>query len=94
MKLKPRLKEDLRKYLRQKQQEEENKVTIRTPYQLNKEEIDSIASLFPELNGKSVTQILDESLLAGVVIQHGSKLRDLSLKSQLMNLEQKINEIS
>lgn len=94
MKIKPKLKEDLKKYLRQKQQEEENKVTIRSPYRLTEDDLRNIVELFPELKGKSVTQVIDDSIIAGLIIQHGSKVRDLSLKSRLMNLEQRINEIS
>ena len=94
MKIKQRLKEDLKKYLFKKQEEEQNKVTIRSAYKLAEEELKSIVELFPELKGKEVAQIIDDSLIAGVVIQQGSKVRDLSLKSQLMSLEQRIDEIA
>ncbi len=94
MKIKPRLKEDLKKYLRQKQEEEEKKVTITAPYRLSSEEVKNIINLFPELKGKRVTQVLDSSLLAGLTIRHGSKVKDLSLKNHLMSLENRINELA
>ena len=94
MKIKPRLKEDLKKYLLQKQDEEQNKVTIRSAYKLSEDELKGIKELFPELKGREVVQVTDETLLAGVIIQQGSKVRDLSLKNQLMSLEQRINEIA
>lgn len=37
---------------------------------------------------------IDESLLAGVVIKTGSSIIDLSLKGQLLNLQQKMYESS
>lgn len=94
MKINPRLKEDLKKYLLRKQEEEQNKVMIRSAYKLSEEELKSITEFFPELKGKEIVEVTDDSLLAGVVIQQGSKVRDLSLKSQLMSLEQRINEIA
>ena len=94
MKIKPRLKEELKKFMLAKEEEEENRVVISSAYKLSEKEIKAISSLFPELKGKKVEQRLDESLIAGVVIRHGSKVRDLSLRQQLTNLEQRIHEIA
>ena len=94
MKVKPRLKEDLKKYLLAREQEEERKVVVISAHKLSDDEIKNISSLFPELKGKKIEQKLDESLIAGVVIRHGSKVRDLSLKQQLTNLAQRIHEIA
>lgn len=94
MKIKPRLKEELKKFLLEKEQEEERKAVISSAYRLSEKEIKEISALFPELKGKRIEQKLDESLIAGVVIRHGSKVRDLSLRHQLTNLEQRIHEIT
>ena len=94
MKIKPRLKEELKKFMLSKEEEEENRVVITSAYKLSEKEIKDISSLFPELAGKKVEQILDESLIAGVVIRHGSKVRDLSVRQKLINLEQRIHEIA
>lgn len=94
MKIKPHLKEELKKYLLKKEQEEENKVVITSSYKMNDKELKHICNHFSELKDKKIEQIVDESLLAGVVIKHASKIRDLSLKHQLMNLQQRINEIA
>ncbi len=94
MKIKPRLKEELKRFMLAKEEEEENRVIISSAYKLSEKEVAVISSLFPELKGKKIEQKLDESLIAGVVIRHGSKVRDLSLRQQLANLEQRIHEIS
>lgn len=94
MRVKPRLKEEVKKFLRQKQEEEENKVIITTPYRLNEQDLKQVLDSFPDLKEKRAEQIIDDSLIAGIVIKHGSKITDLSLKQYLTNLEQRINEIS
>ncbi len=94
MKIKPRLKEEVKKYLLEKQQEEKNKVVITSAHKLTENELKLIQDLVPEIRGKKIDEEIDDSLIAGVIIRRGSKIWDLSLKQQLMSLQHRVNEIA
>lgn len=83
MKLKPRIKDELRKFLIHKQQAEKAKARVISAQKLSEEEWTQVFQLFPDLKGKKIENEIDESLLAGIVVQKGSKIIDLSLKTQL-----------
>lgn len=94
MKIKPRLKEEIKKYLLTKQQEERKKATITAAYHLNEVEISKLKEIFPALKGRKIIQQIDESIIAGLIIKYESKVVDLSLRQRLSNLEHRINEIT
>lgn len=92
MKINPNLKEELKKYLKEKIQKESEKVVITSPYKLSQEEKDIIISKFPELREVEIEERLDPSLLAGITIKRGSKILDLSLSAKVNGLEQQLYE--
>ncbi len=94
MKIKPRLKEDLKRFLLRRQKEESETVKILSAEKLSDEELMIIYELFPALKEKSVINEVDEGILAGVIIQYGSKVIDLSLRARLKNYEKIIHEIT
>lgn len=92
MKIKPRLKEELKKYLLKRTSEEEKKVKIISAYKLTQEDLKDIYQNFPYLSKKDVDFAVDPELIAGIIIKQGSKLIDLSLVSRLKDLQQKAYE--
>ncbi len=93
MKLKPRIKDELKKFLIQRQKAERGKVSIISAQKLTEEEWTQIHQIFPDLKGMKVENIIDESLIAGVIIQRGSKIIDLSLKAQLSEFRKTANAV-
>jgi F0F1-type ATP synthase delta subunit len=57
---------------------------------LDPDEIDQLVRKFPFINKDSLKNVVDESILAGVRIHHGTKIIDLTLKNTLLNLKKKL----
>lgn len=94
MKIKPRLKEDLKKFLLLKLKEEAKIVTLITSHKLTTEQVNEIKSLFPRIKEKQLKFQIDENLMAGFIIKEGSKITDLSLKSNLNKIKKNIYELT
>ena len=92
MKIKPLLKEELKKYLTEKVKEEEQKVKVTSAYKLSDEEKKLIQSRVKGFVWNDVDYLVDESLMAGIIIQKGSKVINLSLKGTLANLKKIVYE--
>lgn len=94
MKIKPRLKEDLKKFLLLKLKEEAKIVTLIASHKLTTEQVSEIKNLFPRIKEKQLKLQIDESLMAGFIIKEGSKITDLSLKSNLNKIKKNIYELT
>ena len=94
MKIKPRLKEDLRKYLLLKLSEEAKNVTVISSHKLTNEELENIILVFPNIKNKRIKIEIDANLMAGFIIKEGSKIIDLSLKSSLNKIKKNIDELT
>ncbi|PIY72272.1 hypothetical protein COY87_01820 [Candidatus Roizmanbacteria bacterium CG_4_10_14_0_8_um_filter_33_9] len=94
MKINPQLKEELKKHLDSEIQKSKEEVILFSPYSLEQLEIDSLLNCFPMLKRNSVKNIVDSSLIGGVIIQYGSKIIDLSIKSVLHTFQKKLYEIN
>lgn len=92
MKIKPHLKEDLKKYLIEKVRTEEQKLKIYSAYKLSDEEKSILKKKFKEFDWKDVDYLTDESILAGVVVKKGSKVINVSLRGALSNLKKLVYE--
>lgn len=68
------------------------KLTLISPYKLSELEIDLILKSLPFifLSGVSIENLIDNSLIAGVVIMYHSRVIDLSLKKRLENLQREL----
>ncbi len=86
MKIDPKIKEDLKDYLKKKLEEENEMVTIISPYKLEKEEMGLIYKKFPQYKDKKVKNIVKPEILGGIIIKQGTKIIDLSLKHKLQSL--------
>ena len=94
MKIKQRLKEDLKKFLFLKLGEESKVVTLISSHKLTNEQIEDIKERFPRIKNKEIILEIKENLMAGFILKEGSKITDLSLKSNLNNIKKNIYELT
>lgn len=93
MHIDPALKEDLKKYLLQKLNNNQvPQVTIRAPFELSNEEISSLKRKIDLLEKADITVEADPAILAGVIIQFGSSVIDLSINTELQTLAHTLYE--
>lgn len=67
-------------------------VEVITPYKLNEAEEKELKESFPFMKDAIITFSVDPSIMAGVIIKYGTKMIDLSLKSELTNLTHRLYE--
>jgi len=92
MRINPRLKDDLRKYLIDKMRSEKNAVKVISSYNLGNEEKQLLKKTFPHYNWQTAKFIIDPSIIAGIIITVGSQVIDLSIKVSLSNLQNIVYE--
>ncbi|MBI5127761.1 F0F1 ATP synthase subunit delta [Candidatus Roizmanbacteria bacterium] len=92
MKIKPHLKEELKKYLSERVKKEEQKIKVFSAGKLNDDDKTLIKKKLKAFDWQDVDYFVDPSLLAGVVVKKGSKMIDLSLKGTLSNLKKIVYE--
>jgi F0F1-type ATP synthase delta subunit len=94
MKIDPQLKKELQTYITDRIRHSKEKVYIYAPYELGKTEIQDIKKHIPYLHDNDMEVVVDKTVMAGVIIKFGTKMIDLSLKTELQNLKQAIYEIT
>lgn len=87
MKISPGVKNDLKRYLIRTLRERDEEVTVLSACKLDKTDMESVYKMLKGVDKSAVHVEVDASLLAGIVIKKGSKVIDLSLKSQLEQLQ-------
>jgi len=92
-KINPKLKKDLRSFLLENIQKEQNRVLVQSADVLGIEEKKVLGKKFSNLNWKEADFQVDKSIIAGVVIKVGSKTIDLSLMGSLSKLSNTLYEI-
>lgn len=92
MRLNPKIKAELKKYLLDKIKNNREKVIVYSGSKLSGEEIQLLKSKFPSISFGDAVYRIDENLLAGVKITVGSKVIDLSVKGTLSNLKHIVYE--
>lgn len=65
---------------------------IYSTYKLSDEEIKKILDKFPNLKNFKIKNIVDKSLIAGIMIVYSDKIIDLSFKNRLKVISQKLYE--
>ncbi len=69
-----------------------NEAIIITTYLLSNDELNKIKEKIPQLKNFAVKNIIDKSILGGMVIKFADKIIDLSLKNKLKMISQKLYE--
>jgi len=94
MKIDPILKQEFKSFLQESKLHPEKKarVTIVAPYQLGEQEISMLKEKIPLLKHADITIEIDTSLLAGVIIKYGSRMIDISIRSELQKLQHTLYE--
>lgn len=92
MKINPQLKEELKKQLTGFVAREKEKVIVFSVYPLAPGEISQVLDASEELKGRTFTNVVDKSLVGGIIIQYGSKVIDLSIKHLLQTFQKTIHE--
>ena len=94
MKINPKLKDDLKSFLMEKIQKEQNRVLVISAVELSAEEKKVLSgNKFTDLNWKEAVYEIDRSIIAGIIIKVGSKTIDLSLSGSLSKLSNTLYEI-
>ena len=93
MKINPKLKQDLKSFLMEKIQKEQNRVLVLSADKLDMDERKLLEKKFSDLNWKDTVYQIDKSVIAGVIIKVGSKTIDLSLTGSLSKLSNTLYEI-
>lgn len=93
MKINPKLKQDLKSFLMEKIQREQNRVLVLSADKLDMDERKLLEKKFSDLNWEDSVYQIDRSVIAGVIIKVGSKTIDLSLTGSLSKLSNTLYEI-
>ncbi|MCR4276847.1 MAG: F0F1 ATP synthase subunit delta [Candidatus Roizmanbacteria bacterium] len=93
MKINPKLKQDLKSFLMEKIQKEQNRVLVLSADKLDIDERKLLEKKFSDLNWKDSVYQIDKSVIAGIIIKVGSKTIDLSLTGSLSKLSNTLYEI-
>lgn len=93
MHIDPALKEDLKKYLLHKLNNNQvPEVTIRAPFEISPDEVSVLKRKIDLLEKANITLEVDSTILAGVIIQFGSSVIDLSINTELQTLAHTLYE--
>lgn len=94
MKLKAYVKEELKKKLLDSIKHEKERVIITSAYDLNKEDMEFLYKKYPKLKNSNLEVIINPNIVAGLRIQIGSSIIDMTLLNKLQNLKQSLYEIT
>lgn len=92
MKIKKEIKEDIKKFIRERLQKKQEEVTIVAPYSLSTDDLQEIIKQYPQLESKKLITVVDANIIAGIVIKLGSRVLDLSLANKIRNLQHLVDE--
>lgn len=93
MKINPKLKDELKVFLMDKIQKEQNRVVVYSADGLDVDEKKALKKKFTGLNWKEAVYEIDRSVIAGIIIRVGSRTVDLSLSGSLSKLSNTLYEI-
>jgi F0F1-type ATP synthase delta subunit len=93
MKINPKLKKDLKSFLLNNIQKEQNRALVISADNLSLDQKKILQQKFSDLNWKEAIYKTDKSVIAGIVIKVGSKIIDLSLTGLLSKLSNTLYEI-
>lgn len=93
MKIDPRLRESIKKFIKDSIRRKSEKVSVISAYKLTQDEWKLLLKRFPFLKDKDIVEKIEPEILAGIIIQYRSKVLDASLRGQVKNLERTLHEL-
>lgn len=93
MKINPKLKKDLKSFLLENIQKEQNRVLVMSADVLGVDEKRVLGKKFSDLNWSQADYQVNKSIIDGIIIKVGSKTIDLSLMGSLSKLSNTLYEI-
>lgn len=90
MKLNPQIKQELKEYVSKRLRDNTPPVEVVSPYKLSDRELNSLKENISILKQAQITNLIDPTIMAGVVIKFGSKMIDLSIKGELQSIKNRI----
>ncbi|CAN5174701.1 hypothetical protein BH09PAT2_BH09PAT2_11150 [soil metagenome] len=94
MKIDSTLKQEFKQFVHEAQKQHSTKpeVTIVAPYQLGEEELSLLKGKISLLKEAHIKTEVDASLLAGVIIKYGSRMIDITIRTELQKLQHTLYE--
>lgn len=92
MKINPQLKEELKARLSSQMAKEKEKLFVFSTYLLSSDEMGRLLKSLPDLKDRPRENMIDTSILGGIIVQYGSKIIDLSLRHLLQTFQKTIHE--
>lgn len=92
MRLDPKVKEKLKKTFSEELSASKKVLRIISTYPLSEDSIGEIKHKFPQFSAQVVENVVDKTILGGVIIQSGSQMIDLSIRNALHLLQKKLYE--
>lgn len=86
MRLTKQLKQDLKEYLKERMHHPKSRAQIISACELSPDQIKSIKSRVEMVRDAEVDVVIDPEILAGVIVQYGSKRLDMSLRTRIETL--------
>jgi F0F1-type ATP synthase delta subunit len=93
MRINPKLKKDLKSFLLENIQKDQNRIFVLSANVLEVDTKRVLEKKFSDLNWRQAVFQTDRSIIAGVIIKVGSKTIDLSLMGALSKLSNTLYEI-
>ncbi len=91
MKIDSKQKNRLKEFLIKKMREEsEGVVIIEAPYALNDSDTSNFKQVFPQYKDKHIETRVNDELIGGFIIRHGSTVIDASVSSSITSLVAKL----
>lgn len=87
MKIDPNIKEDLKKYLKEREKKQAKKILITSAYPLSRDEKNSLFRKIPSIEKAELEEIVDPTIVAGFIIRQDSKVLDYSLLGMIKQLK-------
>jgi len=92
MKINAQIKEELKKFLKEREKKEKEKVWVISAQKLSTEEKDTLVKKIPSLKKADLAEQIDSNLIAGVIIKQGSRMLDFSLAGMIRDLQNMTHE--
>ena len=87
------IKEELKKYLAEKIDQNKRRVTIISAAPITDQDMTEIKNKFQYLSTSRIDTIVNRDILAGFIIKFGTKMIDLSLKKKLEDVDRMMRSL-